>query len=436
MLTAVKYWLWLTSRLDPVAAWSVFCHFGTPEKAYFSDPEEYAHIEGLSPSQQALLADKSVSFAEEILARCDRQNLRILTFQDTDYPERLRNIEIPPLVLYLRGQMLRFDDRAVIAIAGTRKATLYGHQAAYSFARELTLGGALVATGIVAGCDESAVKGALSADGPIVGVVAGGVNLPYYDTPSSRKLLDRIAAQGALVSESPPGTQHKGNLFRRRNAILTGLSVGLLCVEAGNRSGTLSVAALANEQGKDVFAIPANLGAKSSLGTNDLLRRGLACPVLAAEDILSRYSYLLPQSAAVPSNFTRWKVVRHPAQQAPAPPTPEQVPPAQQMTPEPPACAPAPASERISSQKKVDTAPDSGYIELLDASDRWSEEERALLKALLSGPATLETLIAATHLPASLVSATVTMLAVSGVVRELSGGRFQLLPEQLRERNT
>lgn len=433
MLTSVKYWLWLTTRLDPASAWAVFRHFGSPEKAYFSDPEEYRRLETLSPDQQALLEDKSVCFAEQILARCDSQNIRVLTFSDTDFPERLRNIEVPPLVLYLRGRMLRFDDRAVIALAGTRRATPYGMQNAYTFARELTQGGALVATGIVAGCDENAVKGALSANGPLIGVVAGGVDIPYYDTAASRSLLDEVAARGAVLSESPPGTGHKGSLFRRRNAILTGLSVGLLCVEAGERSGTLGVAALANEQGKDVFAIPANLGAKTALGTNDLLRQKLAYPVLSAEDILSHYSYLLPRVQAAQADLTRWKVIREPARpkspapagakaaaQGPKPSTPEGK----------PASAPHPGS--ISTEKKVDTVPTSGYIELLGAFDRWSEDERALLKALVPGPATAEALIAQTGRPAGLVSATLTMLAVTGAVRELPGGRFQLVPEALR----
>ncbi|MGM9537264.1 MAG: DNA-processing protein DprA [Candidatus Onthomonas sp.] len=435
MLTSVKYWLWLTCLLDPAAAWRVFCHFGSPEKAYFADPGEYSLIEGLSSQQQKLLEGKSVTFAEQILARCDSKSIRILTYSDTDFPERLRNIAVPPLVLYLRGRMLRFDERAVIAMAGTRRATLYGTQAAYTFAKALTQGGGLVATGIVSGCDASALKGALSAGGPLVCVVAGGVDVPYADTPAGCSQLEEVASRGAILSEAPPGTGHKGALFHRRNAILTGLSVGLLCIEAGLRSGTLGVAELANEQGKDVFAIPANLGAKSSLGTNDLLRQGLARPVLTAEDILSCYSYLLPQQQAAQTDCTRWKLVRCPAA--------SEKPAAGEDAPGILSAASGPAGTEgtenlpagelsdISPEKKVDTGRDSGYIELLDASGRWSEQERILLKALISGPATVEALIATTGSSAGLVAATLTMLAVTGAVRELPGGRFQLVPEAL-----
>ena len=187
--------------------------------------------------------------------------------------------------------------------------------------------------------------------------------------------------------------------------------------------------------GKD--ALPGTLIAQKpldllilSLGTNDLLRQGLARPVLTAEDILSHFSYLLPRAQAAQADCTRWRLVRCPAapeKQAPkAQPEPESAP----ADPAPDEAPSASVSE-ISPEKKVDTGRDSGYIELLDASGRWSEQERTLLKALVPGPATVETLIAATGSSAGLVAATLTMLAVAGAVRELPGGRFQLVPEEL-----
>ncbi|MCD7882016.1 MAG: DNA-protecting protein DprA [Clostridiales bacterium] len=416
MLTSVKYWLWLTSLLPPTAAWQVYCHFGSPEHAYFADPGEYEQIDALSPEQRRLLSDKSTDQTERLLERCDRGDIRILTFNDTDYPERLRNIETPPLVLYLRGKLLRLDERAVIAFAGTRRATPYGTGIARDFARDITRGGGIVATGIVAGCDESAATGALRAGGPVLGVLAGGVDVPYYDSASSRDLLADMAAVGMLLSESPPGTPHRGSLFHRRNAILCGVSVGLLCVEAGLRSGTLGVASIAAEQGRDIFAVPANLGAPMSAGTNDLLRQGLALPVLSGADILSHYPYYLPRREEQP-DFTRWQVVRVPAQ----PRAQEKA-----VSPEPPEAAAPTPPEPISDEKRVDTAPNSGYIDLSDPSAQWTETERTLLQALAGGPATMEALIDQTGLPSSQTSATLTLLAVKGVVEECSGGRFRL----------
>lgn len=436
MLTSVKYWLWLTSRLDPIHAWKVYSHFGAPEKAYFSDPEEYAAIDGLTAGHRKLLEDKSVSVAEEILARCDRENIRVLTYADTDFPERLRTMAVPPLVLYLRGRLIRFDERAVIAFAGTRKATPYGIRIARDFAFDVTKGGGIVATGVVSGCDEAAARGALRAGGPLAAVVAGGVDVAYYDSDASRALMADIAARGAVISELPPGTPHKGGYFKRRNSILCALSSGLLCVEAGERSGTLGVAALAAEQGKDVFAVPANLGAKQSAGTNDLLRQGLAIAALSAKDILGRYPFLLPQAGAKP-DMTRWRTLSiHPSEdpdaslsqlieRAKARQTADEQPEMPQKEAETPLSAPAPA------EKKVDTAPNSRYIELLNTSSRFTDEERTLLKALLDGPATMEGLIAATGLTTSAAAASLTMLVIGGQAEELSGGRYRILTEGL-----
>ncbi|MBQ3090545.1 MAG: DNA-protecting protein DprA [Oscillospiraceae bacterium] len=420
MLTSIKYWLWLTTQLDPLPAWKVFCHFGSPEKAYFSDPEEYERIEGLSPSQRQLLEDKSPAMAEQVLERCDRENIRILTYADTDYPQRLRNIEVPPLVLYLRGRLLRLDEQAVIAVAGTRKATPYGVRNAGQFSAAITKGGGIVATGVVAGCDEAAARGALQAGGPLLCVMAGGVDLPYYDTEDNRALLRDIAARGLIVSELPPGTPHKGSYFRRRNTILCALSVALLCVEAGERSGTLGVAALAAEQGKDIFAIPANLGSRQSAGTNDLLRQGLAMAVTGPQDILSRYPFLIQEKQAAP-DLTRWSSIRLNPKEDPDASLSEMIEKARKKA----------SSSSPEEEKKVDTTQNSGYIELLNDPQRYTEEERKLLQALLSGPATVETLISQTGLTAPSVSAALTLLAVTGTVEELPGGRYRLLEERL-----
>ena len=123
MLTELKAWLWLTRRLECGPAWQVLRHFGGPERAYFADPAEYALIPRLSPAQRQALGDKSLDREDQILARCDRAGIGLLTWQDSLYPERLRNIELPPLVLYFRGTLPRFDEEIAIAMAGTRRAT-------------------------------------------------------------------------------------------------------------------------------------------------------------------------------------------------------------------------------------------------------------------------------------------------------------------------
>ena len=168
MLTELKAWLWLTRRLECGPAWQVLRHFGGPERAYFADPAEYALIPRLSPAQRQALGDKSLDREDQILARCDRAGIGLLTWQDSLYPERLRNIELPPLVLYFRGTLPRFDEEIAIAMAGTRRATPYGCKAAAELAFQITRLGGLVLTGIVEGCDRYAADGAQKAGGPLV----------------------------------------------------------------------------------------------------------------------------------------------------------------------------------------------------------------------------------------------------------------------------
>lgn len=417
MLSAAKYWLWLTNLLPPSAAWEVFCHFGTPERAYYSDPAEYDRLTSLTPAQHSLLLRRDLSAAEEIQERCDRQGIRILTFADTDYPERLRSTALPPLVLYVRGKTLRFDERAVIAMAGTRKASPYGLEIARRFGNGIVRQGGIVATGVVSGCDSAAAKSALRGGGPLVLVMPGGVDVPYYGSEDSRNLLNDAAAAGCVLSESPPGTAHDAPRFRRRNAILVGLSCGLLCVEGDRSSGAVKLAKQASEQGKDLYVVPANVDTARSSGTNDLLCAGLATPVLSPEDLLRRYDYLLPRSAPA-ADAPRWRVVRVEGVNGSAPSEPV-------SRPCEAPCAP------VREEKGVDTAPNTGYIELLDSDRRWNEDERALLKALLSGPATAEALISATGLSASAAGASLVMLAVSGAVEEIPGGQYRIRPEGL-----
>ena len=413
MLSKVIHWLWLTTALEIGPAWQVLSHFSSPEEAYFADEREYDLIEKLLPRHRAALKDKSLAPAEAILARCEAQHLRILTWQDADYPERLRNIDLPPLVLYVRGSLPHLDETPAIAMAGTRRASPYGIQMARSLAFQITREGGLVITGIVAGCDENAVLGALKAGGPVVCVTAGGVDVPYYDSRRSRELLEDVAARGAVISEAPPGTAHRGALFARRNAVLTGLSVGVLCVEAGIPSGTLQVARLAIDQSRDVFAIPANVGLASSAGTNDLLRQGLATPVLTGSDVLEGYWCRFP---------TRQKTA--------APLAPEELSQRLNSAPQAPSSGPSHGKSLSSrpaatSSKWVDREDGSVYIDLEAPGIPYSDDEKAILAAFSGQDRSSDELICATGLSAARAASTLTLLILRDLVEELPNGRFR-----------
>lgn len=397
MLSAIKYWIWLATLLEPPAAWLVYNHFGSPEDAFFADATSYDFIEGLSPSQCAVLKEKDLGHVEEILEDCTRSGIHVITWQDADYPERLRNIIAPPLVLYLRGRLCRFDEEAAIAMAGTRRASPYGKQMAREIAYEITVQGGLVVTGIVGGCDFNAAIGALRAGGPLVCVTAGGVDVPYYTSDSGQRFLSDVAAAGTLISLMPPGTPHLGTLFAKRNRLLTGLTLGTVCVEAGARSGTLQVAKLAIDQSRDVYAVPANVGVASAAGTNDLLRQGLAIPVLRGSHVLDHYRHLFPlKTVRVPEKNTAHHSVkrREPHQ--------------------------------TNCEKKIDSANSPAYIDLEALRDQFTDDELALFNALRQGPLSTDELIEQTGLPASRTVAAITLLVLRGFAVELPGNRFQL----------
>ena len=414
MLTGLKAWLWLTAALDCGPAWQVLRHFDSPEQAYFADPAEYELIPKLTPAQKARLRDKSLQKADKILADCDAANVSILTWQDSLYPERLRNIDLPPLVLYWRGTFPRFDEEIAIAIAGTRNATPYGRMAAGQLAFQIARLGGLVLTGIVAGCDQCAADGALKAGRSLICITAGGVDVPYYNSESNRRLLDDAAACGAVSSEYPPGTAHLPEHFAIRNRLLTGLALGTLCIEAPERSGTLQVARLALEQGRDVFAVPANIDAAASAGTNRLLARGEAICVCSGADVLEHYRSLFPQQVRSEELTSEEQ-----AQRLSTPPQPESQPRKNAAAkPDEPAAA-------------VETAPESAdtlrEIQLSEHVNEFTDDEIAILNTLQNGAQITDLIADATGIPARRVSAALTVLTIRSLVCQKSGGRFEAL---------
>lgn len=421
MLTGLKAWLWLTEALDCGPAWQVLRHFDSPEQAYFADPAEYELIEHLTSAHRARLREKSLTAAEKILADCDAAGVSILTWQDSLYPDRLRNIDLPPLVLYYRGNLPRFDEEIAIAMAGTRDATPYGRMVAGQMAFQITRLGGLVLTGIVAGCDYHAADGALKAGGPLVCVLAGGPDVPYYTTEQNRRLLEDAAACGAVISEYPPGTPHLPDHFARRNRLMTGLAVGTLCVEAPERSGTLGVAQLALEQGRDVFAVPANIDARASIGTNRLLSRGEAICVCSGADVLEHYAALFSHRLQ-PDDLT----AEEQAQRLSSPPQDEEetsrrrhrAEPKPKSEPSQPAPAPEPVPESASPKRE---------IPLSQHANEFTDDELAILQALDAGEQITDTIADITGIPARRVSAALTVLTIRALVRQKSGGRFESL---------
>ncbi|MEK7453269.1 MAG: DNA-processing protein DprA [Patescibacteria group bacterium] len=210
--------------------------------------------------------------------------IKEIKIKDKNFPESLKNIPHPPKKLFVRGSILP-EDKIAIAIVGARKCSSYGKQVAYDFAYALAKSGVTIISGLALGIDGEAHKGALDAGGRTIAILGSGIDDNSIYPYSHKSLAERILENGALVSEYESGTPgYKGN-FPERNRIIAGLSIGVLIVEAKEKSGSLITAGMALEQGKDIFAIPGPIFSSGSTGTNKLIQQG-AKLVLKPDDIL------------------------------------------------------------------------------------------------------------------------------------------------------
>lgn len=247
---------------------------------------EAVTCEAIAAWQRRDVGHPLVASVRDINSRCQLEGIELMTWADTDYPEPLRHIHDAPLLLYLRGQR-RMLGRDQIAVVGSRHASPAGLDHARRFAAALSEHGYLITSGLALGVDGAAHAGALDAGYATVAVIGTGVDVPY---PRQHKVLaDRIAAEGVLVSELPPGTGPRAAHFPQRNRIISGLSRGILVVEAGLRSGSLITARLALEQGREVFAIPGSVHNPLARGCHQLIRQGAAL-VESVSDIIEELS--------------------------------------------------------------------------------------------------------------------------------------------------
>lgn len=217
-----------------------------------------------------------------IMANIQKKGIKVLTWEDPDYPRRLKEINQAPPVLFINGSINVEDDWAV-AVVGTRRVTPYGRQVAIEIAQFLAQNGVTIVSGLARGVDAIAHQSALQAGGRTIAVLGSGVDVVY--PPEHSKLAREIVAQGALVSDYPMGTPPDGINFPPRNRIISGLSLATVVVEAGEKSGALITAEFAVDQGRDVFAVPGSILASQSEGTNKLIEQG-ARPLLKMTDIL------------------------------------------------------------------------------------------------------------------------------------------------------
>lgn len=294
MENSLKYWLWLTTRpgLKPNQMLRLVYEFDeSPESIFCATPEHLKDL-GLTPQQIASLEDKNFDRVEKILADCDRLDLHHITWQDASYPSNLRNLSDPPMVLYAKGKMPCQVDGPTIAMVGARDCTPYGIHMASRFALELTYSKALVVTGMAQGIDSACVEGALKAGGPLISIIAGGHDKIY--PKSSANYYADVPVSGVLLSEYPPGTDHKAEHFRPRNRILSGIADAVFVLEAKATGGTMLTANHAIEQERDIFVMPGDVNCPLTFGPMKLMQEDHAYPIGKTEDFLKFYKDTYP----------------------------------------------------------------------------------------------------------------------------------------------
>lgn len=286
----VRCWIWLQKCLGEGARFKeIIEDFGSVENLYGATIIDWRQSPALTMSQVERLQKYKITVADEIIEQCEHNNWQIITYDDELYPKRLKTIVNPPAVLYVDGNFVDIDNYVVIGIVGTRKASTYALDVAHVMAKGVSKCGAIVVSGGALGVDSSAHKGALSVSAKTIAVLGCGFGTDYLE--ANRELRNQIKRfGGALVTEFPPFTRASKQTFPLRNRIISGLSLGVLVVEAGVKSGSLITANFANEQGRDVYVIPASIFDFHFQGSNRLLDDG-ATVATSPEILIERYAF-------------------------------------------------------------------------------------------------------------------------------------------------
>ena len=371
--------------------------FGSTEKALQATPDELRKTDQLSPTVCDLLINKPVLYPiERELELIGKYGCQVVTLYDAAYPPHLKEIDTPPFVLYIRGELIS-EDALSISLVGSRNAKDYGRKVSYHLSYQLAQRGLTVVSGFARGIDTSAHRGALEAGGRTIAVMGNGLSVIYPATNSD--LAEKIEASGALVSEFPMAARPKPRNFPRRNRIISGLTLGTVVVEASNRSGALITARLAAEQNREVFAVPGEIFSELSTGTHKLINDG-AKLINTVDDLLNELpphvlNQIQPQSstASVPDREV----------------TPTYAPTVKKNDTKPVSSQPShEAQTPVSAPPPPDLTPD----------------EKAIFDALEVPSSHIDTLVRTTQLPISKVSSVLLMLELKGIVQQLPGKQF------------
>lgn len=360
----LKYWLGFNQvkGIGPAKLRAMLDYFGgNIADAWLAGERQLSEIGVDRRASRHLLQTRAELDLDEALAQVNAAGVQLLTWDSPGYPAYLKETASPPPLLYLRGALLK-DDEWAVAVVGTRRLTAYGRQVARELVRGLVRNRVTVVSGLARGIDSVAHKQALDSGGRTLAVLGCGVDVIY--PAENRRLAERIiAGQGALLSDYPLGTQPEAKNFPARNRIISGMALGVIVVEAGERSGALITAKFALEQDREVFAIPGNINSPASKGPNKLIQQG-AKLVRHVDDVLEELNLtMVPEHSAM-----------------------------QMIMPE-------------------------------------TAEEAALLSHLSHQPLHIDDLTRLAELPSSMVSSTLSMMELKGMVQQVGGMSFVLARE-------
>lgn len=281
----------MVEGLGPVKVRALVDELGSPQAVFHPELSDLRRVKGIGEKlSESILTQRAQIDPQAETEQAAALGIRIITPVDPEYPAALKTIHDPPLALYVRGEFLP-KDRHALAIVGSRQCTSYGLSTADRLAYQLAQTGFTVVSGLARGIDTAAHDGALKGKGRTIAVLGAAIDQLY--PPENAALADAIAGNGAVVSEYPLGRQADRQTFPYRNRIISGLSMGIIVVEAGLKSGSLHTSDSAMEQGRSVFAVPGRIDSPASKGTNRLIKNG-AKLVDNVEDILEEFELLVP----------------------------------------------------------------------------------------------------------------------------------------------
>lgn len=384
------HWIWYATLpgISLRQKLAILEHFSDPEDIFNADG--YDHIPGITLENAQALGEKDLERAKAIIKQCADSQIGILTYHDAAYPSRLRNIADAPLVLYYKGVLPDFEGQPVIGVVGTRKSSPYGMKHAKDFSRQIAACGGLIVSGGASGIDTAALEGAMGTGAQTVAVLGFGADVVY--PANNRNLFARIQKNGCLITEYLPGTKPKPWQFPERNRIISGLSNGVLVVEAPEKSGALITARSAFEQGREVYAVPGNIDVATCVGSNGLLQ-DYAQAVVTGWDVIKVYADQYPNVEKREVTLLHDRATQAVAQLPRYPDT-------------------GPMADK----KDIDNPKNNAYSVLDNALPELSGEEKEILRCLTPEPRSVDDVIAQLEIPAGRVLSVLTKLSLKGVV--------------------